>query len=103
LSVGKGFSGTFALVDGSPKTGAKFEDAIESAIIAMNEPKDASVTAIRDYLGRFEIMLTYDNNTGTGTVFALKHCTGTVTSTLSGGKRGKMFEQYTLTSVSDPQ
>ena len=52
VSSGKGFSGTFALVDGSRKTGAKYEDAIESAIIAMNEPKDASVTALRDYLGK---------------------------------------------------
>ena len=49
--AGKGAGGTFALVDGTRKTGAKFEDAIESAIIAMNEPKDASVNAIRDYLG----------------------------------------------------
>ncbi len=35
------------------KTGGKYENAIEDAIIAMNEPKDASVTAIRDYVGRF--------------------------------------------------
>jgi hypothetical protein len=34
------------------KTGGKYENAIEDAIIAMNEPKDASVTAIRDYVGR---------------------------------------------------
>jgi hypothetical protein len=39
------------------KTGGKYENAIEDAIIAMNEPKDASVTAIRDYVGRF--LLTY--------------------------------------------
>jgi hypothetical protein len=56
-TLGKGFSGTFALVDGSRKTGAKYEDAIESAVIAMNEPKDASVTAIRDYLGRCVVRL----------------------------------------------
>merc|ERR1712013_500322 len=40
---GKGFSGTFQLVDGANKSGAKFEDAFENACIAMNEPKDVSV------------------------------------------------------------
>ncbi len=38
-------------MDGMDKTGGKYENAIEDAIIAMNEPKDASVQAIRDYLG----------------------------------------------------
>ena len=50
-------SGTFALVDRADKTGAKYEDAIESAIIAMNEPKECSVTKIRDYLGRFPCLV----------------------------------------------
>jgi len=48
--TGKGFSGTFELVDGADKTGAKYEDAIENAIISMNEPKQISVTGLRDYL-----------------------------------------------------
>ena len=48
--TGKGFSGTFQLVDGANKTGGKFEDAIENAIISMNEPKEVSVTGLRDYL-----------------------------------------------------
>ena len=48
--TGKGFSGTFELVDGANKTGGKYEDAIENAIISMNEPKQVSVTGIRDYL-----------------------------------------------------
>ena len=39
-----------ALVDGANKTGGKYEDAIENAIISMNEPKQVSVTGIRDYL-----------------------------------------------------
>ena len=49
---GVGCSGTFALVDGADKTGTRFEDAIETAIIAMNEPKEISVRALQDYLGR---------------------------------------------------
>jgi len=48
--TGQGFSGTFALVDEADKTGAKFEDALENAIIAMSEPKQVSVTTLRDYL-----------------------------------------------------
>ncbi len=51
--TGKGQSGTFQLVDGAPKTGTDFEDAIEDAIIAMNEPKDASVVALRHYLSEY--------------------------------------------------
>jgi len=51
--TGKGFSGTFQLVDGANKTGHKFEDAFENACIAMNEPKDLSVGKIRDYLGAY--------------------------------------------------
>ena len=49
---GVGCSGTFALVDGADKTGTRFEDAIETAIIAMNEPKEISVRALQDYLGK---------------------------------------------------
>jgi len=48
--TGQGFSGTFALVDGANKTGSKFEDALENAIIAMSEPKQVSVSGLRDYL-----------------------------------------------------
>ena len=55
-------SGTFALVDRADKTGAKYEDAIESAIIAMNEPKECSVTKIRDYLGRFPCLVKDQEN-----------------------------------------
>jgi len=51
--TGKGFSGTFALVDGADKNGAKYEDAIENAVISMNEPKQVSVGGIRDYLGEY--------------------------------------------------
>merc|ERR1712098_730959 len=51
--TGTGLSGTFALVDDAKKTGGKYEDAIEDAIIAMNEPKDLSVTKMRDYLGEY--------------------------------------------------
>ena len=50
--TGKGFSGTFELVDGANKTGGKFEDAIENAVISMNEPKQVSVAALRDYLSK---------------------------------------------------
>jgi len=48
--TGQGFNGTFALVDEADKTGAKFEDALENAIIAMSEPKQVSVNSLRDYL-----------------------------------------------------
>ena len=51
--TGKGFSGTFQLVDGANKTGGKYEDAIENAIISMNEPKQVSVTGLRDYLSEY--------------------------------------------------
>jgi len=51
--TGKGFSGTFALVDGASKTGAKYEDAFENAIISMSEPKQVSVGSLRDYLGEY--------------------------------------------------
>ncbi len=51
--TGKGASGTFQLVDGAAKTGTDWEDAIEDAIIAMNEPKDASVPGLRHYLSEF--------------------------------------------------
>merc|ERR1712172_271041 len=47
--TGKGASGTFALENGAKKTGTSYEDAI----IASNEPKDASVTALRHYLAEF--------------------------------------------------
>jgi hypothetical protein len=40
-------------VDGADKTGTRYEDAIEDAIIAMNEPKDLSVTGLRNYLGEY--------------------------------------------------
>jgi len=59
--TGKGFSGTFSLVDGASKTGAKFEDAIETAIIAMNEPKDVSVQILRDYIGEYHKEYNTDN------------------------------------------
>jgi len=51
--TGTGCSGTFSLVDGADKTGGKYEDAIENAIIAMNEPKDLSVTGLRNYLDEY--------------------------------------------------
>ena len=37
--TGKGMSGTFELVDGANKSGAKFEDAIENAVISMVNDK----------------------------------------------------------------
>jgi hypothetical protein len=40
--TGKGVTGTYQLMDGAAKTGTRFEDAIEDAIIATNEPKDCS-------------------------------------------------------------
>lgn len=49
--TGQGFSGTFRLVDGAKKSGSKFDDAFENALIAMNDPKDLSVSKLRDYLG----------------------------------------------------
>ena len=48
--TGHGMTGTFQLIDGADKTGTLFEDAIEDAIIAMNEPKEASVGKLRDYM-----------------------------------------------------
>jgi len=51
--TGKGASGTFQLENGAKKTGTTYEDPIEDAIIASNEPKDASVTALRHYLAEF--------------------------------------------------
>jgi len=51
--TGKGVGGTFALVDGASKTGGKYEDAFENAIIAMSEPKQVSVGSLRDYLGEY--------------------------------------------------
>jgi len=59
--TGKGFSGTFALVDGADKNGAKFEDAFENAIIAMSEPKQVSVSSLRDYLGEYHKEYNTDN------------------------------------------
>jgi len=47
--TGKGATGTFQLVDGAAKTGSRYEDAIEDAIIATNEPKDASVVVIKKF------------------------------------------------------
>ena len=70
--LGKGMSGTFALVDRADKTGAKYEDAIETAIIAMNEPKECSVTKIRDYLGRFPCLV------HTSFIFKISRLKGTV-------------------------
>jgi len=51
--TGKGASGTFQLEGGAKKTGTTYEDPIEDAIIASNEPKDASVGALRHYLSEF--------------------------------------------------
>eukprot|EP00096_Caligus_rogercresseyi_P004539 TRINITY_DN1885_c0_g1_i1.p1 TRINITY_DN1885_c0_g1~~TRINITY_DN1885_c0_g1_i1.p1 ORF type:complete len:442 (-),score=185.40 TRINITY_DN1885_c0_g1_i1:198-1523(-) len=51
--TGKGASGTFSLVDGAPKKGTRFEDPIEDAIIASNEPKYASINALRTYLDEY--------------------------------------------------
>jgi hypothetical protein len=38
-----------------PEAGTKYEDAIENAIIASNEPKDASINGLRDYLGEYHL------------------------------------------------
>merc|ERR1719431_2137370 len=51
--TGQGFNGTFQLVDDADKFGHKYEDAMANAVIAMNEPKDVSVPALRDYLGEY--------------------------------------------------
>jgi hypothetical protein len=51
--TGKGLSGTFQLLDGAKKSGTAYEDPIEDAIIASNEPKDASVPALRHYLSEY--------------------------------------------------
>jgi hypothetical protein len=51
--TGQGMSGTFALVDGAKKCGNKYEDAIEDAVIASNDPKDATIMGLRDYLGEY--------------------------------------------------
>ena len=59
--TGKGFSGTFELVDGANKTGSRYEDAIENAIISMNEPKQVSVSALRDYLSCWHSEYNTDN------------------------------------------
>merc|ERR1712051_462778 len=59
--TGKGMSGTFELVDGANKSGAKFEDAIENAVISMNEPKQLSVNALRDYLSCWHSEYNTDN------------------------------------------
>lgn len=53
--TGQASSGTFQLVDGAKKTGNRYEDAIEDAIIAMNEPKDASIPALRHYLSEYHL------------------------------------------------
>ena len=49
----EGGSGTVGLVDKAKKTGTDYEDAIEDAIIACNEPKDASVAALKHYLAEY--------------------------------------------------
>lgn len=51
--TGKGACGTFQLVDGAKKTGTAYEDPVEDAIIASNEPKTASVPALRHYLSEY--------------------------------------------------
>jgi len=50
---GTGMSGTVQLVDKAKKTGTTYEDAIEDAIIACNEPKDASIPALKHYLAEY--------------------------------------------------
>lgn len=59
--TGKGFNGTFALVDGASKAGGRFDDAFENALIAMNEPKDLSVSKLRDYLSCYHPEYNTDN------------------------------------------
>lgn len=51
--TGKGMSGTLQLMDGADKSGQLMDDAIEDAFIAMNEPKEVSVTTLRDYLDEY--------------------------------------------------
>merc|ERR1712062_866196 len=53
MGTGKGASGTFQLMDGAKKTGKRYEDPVEYAIIASNEPKAASVPALRHYLSEY--------------------------------------------------
>lgn len=59
--TGKGYSGTFRLVDGANKLNSEFGDAFENAVIAMNEPKDLSVSKLRDYLGVYHPEYNTDN------------------------------------------
>jgi len=59
--TGKGYSGTFRLVDGASKLGNEFGDAFENALIAMNEPKQLSVSKLRDYLGVYHPEYNTDN------------------------------------------
>merc|ERR1719225_1133593 len=59
--TGKGASGTFALENGAKKTGTVYEDPIEDAIIASNEPKDASIQALRHYLSEFHTEYNVEN------------------------------------------
>eukprot|EP00092_Neocalanus_flemingeri_P057941 GFUD01068969.1.p1 GENE.GFUD01068969.1~~GFUD01068969.1.p1 ORF type:complete len:489 (+),score=170.14 GFUD01068969.1:46-1512(+) len=59
--TGKGLGGTFKLVDGADKNGAKYEDAFENAIISMSEPKQVSVNNLRDYLGEYHKEYNTDN------------------------------------------
>jgi len=59
--TGQGFSGSLALIDGADKSGGKFEDPIENAIIAMSEPKQVSVNSLRDYLGEYHKEYNTDN------------------------------------------
>merc|ERR1712129_570465 len=59
--TGQGFTGSLALIDGADKSGAKFEDPIENAIIAMSEPKQVSVNSLRDYLGEYHKEYNTDN------------------------------------------
>jgi len=59
--TGKGYSGTFRLVDGANKLNNEFGDAFENAVIAMNEPKDLSVSKLRDYLGVYHPEYNTDN------------------------------------------
>lgn len=60
--TGKGASGTLQLVDGASKTGTAYEDPVEDAIIASNEPKDASVQALRHYLSEYHTEYNVANN-----------------------------------------
>jgi len=62
--TGTGATGTFALIDGAKKFGTQYEDAFETAIIAMNEPKDCSVTAMRDYLSVYHNEYNTDERPG---------------------------------------